>query len=292
MLIFARVVEARSFTSAAKALGTTTSAVSKRIARLEERLGARLVERTTRKVSPTDVGVAFYERCARILTEIDDAEVAVAQFAHEPRGTLRLSVPVIIGELHIAPLVPELATRYPDIRLDLSLSDRHVNMLDEGFDMAVRVSSSMNDSSLVARKLAPVKDVVVAAPSYLKKHGTPRTPDELGSHECIRYSLLSPQRDWRFRVGGRDVSIPVRSRLQVNSGGAIREAAIAGLGLARLPNFAVSRALREGTLVAILEDHVVDNLGIFAVHPAGKQPRPTVRAFSDFLAAKLPARLR
>ncbi|MEO8797590.1 MAG: substrate binding domain-containing protein, partial [Polyangiaceae bacterium] len=168
----------------------------------------------------------------------------------------------------------------------------HVNMLDEGFDMAVRVSSPMNDSSLVARKLATVHGVVVAAPSYLKKHGTPRTPEDLAAHECIRYSLLSAQRDWRFRVRGRDVSIPVRSRLQVNSGSAIREAAIAGLGLARLPNFAVSRALHDGTLVAILEGHIVDNLGIFAVYPAGKQPRPTVRAFSEFLAAKLPARLR
>ena len=291
MVIFARVVETRSFTAAARSLDTTTSAVSKRIARLEERLGARLVERTTRRVSPTDAGVAFYERCARILADIDDAEVAVARFGREPRGTLRVSMPVIFGELHMAPLVPEFAARFPEVRLDLSLSDRMVNMLEEGFDMSVRISS-MNDSSLVARKIGNAWGVVVASPAYLKKNGTPKVPSDLSAHECIRYSLITAQRDWRFRVRGRDVSIPVRSRLQMNHGGAIREAAIAGLGLARLPHFAVARALREGQLVAVLEEFLQSDLGVFAVYPAGKQPRPTVRAFADFLAAKLPQRLR
>jgi DNA-binding transcriptional LysR family regulator len=290
MVIFARVVETRSFTAAARALATTTSAVSKRIAKLEDRLGARLVERTTRRVSPTDAGVAFYERCARILAEIDDAEIAVARFGSEPRGTLKASVPVIFGELHIAPLLPEFAARYPEVRLDISLSDRLVNMLEEGFDMSVRISS-MNDSSLVARKLANGHGVVVASPAYLKKHGTPKVPTDLSAHECIRYSLLTAQREWRFRVRGRDVSVPVRARLQLNHGGAIREAALAGLGLARLPHFAVAHALRDGHLVTVLEDFVLSDLSVFAVYPAGKQPRPTVRAFADFLAAKLPARL-
>lgn len=291
MVIFTRVVETRSFTAAARGLDTTTSAVSKRIARLEERLGVRLVERTTRRVSPTDAGVAFYERCARILAEIDDAEVAVARFGREPRGTLRVSVPVIFGELHIAPLIPDFAARFPEVRLDMSLSDRLVNMLEEGFDMSVRISS-MNDSALVARKLAGAAGVVVASPAYLREHGTPKTPSDLSAHECIRYSLLTAQRDWRFHVRGRDVSIPVRSRLIVNHGGAIREAAIAGLGLARLPHFAVAHALRDGHLVTVLDEFIKTDLGIFAVYPAGKQPRPTVRAFTDFLAAKLPARLR
>ena len=291
MVIFARVVEARSFTSAARSLDTTTSAVSKRIARLEERLGVRLVERTTRRVQPTEAGVAFYERCARILAEIDDAEVAVAHLAHEPRGTLRASVPVIFGELHIAPLLADFATRYPEMRLELSLSDRHVSLLEEGFDMAVRIAA-MHDSSLVAKKLASVPTVVVGSPAYFKRNGTPQTIADLASHECIRYSLITGQRDWRFRVRGKDVSIPVRSRLLLNHGGAIREAAIAGLGLARLPSFAVAHALREGTLVSVLDEHSLDELGVFAVYPAGKQPRPTVRAFTDFLSAKLPARLR
>ncbi|MEO7109560.1 MAG: LysR family transcriptional regulator [Polyangiaceae bacterium] len=290
MVIFARVVETRSFTAAARALDTTTSAVSKRIAKLEERLGARLIERTTRRVSPTDAGVAFYERCARILAEIDDAEVAVARFGSEPRGTLRASVPVIFGELYIAPLIPDFAARFPDVRLDISLSDRLVNMLEEGIDMSVRITS-MHDSSLVARKLASASGVVVASPAYLKKNGTPKTPSDLSAHECIRYSLISAQRDWRFHVRGRDISIPVRSRLQMNHGGAIREAAIAGLGLARMPHFAVAHALRDGLLVTVLDEFVQSDLGVFAVYPAGKQPRPTVRAFTDFLAAKLPARL-
>ncbi|MGH7285324.1 MAG: LysR family transcriptional regulator [Polyangiaceae bacterium] len=291
MVIFARVVEARSFTSAARSLGTTTSAVSKRIARLEERLGARLVERTTRRVQPTDAGVAFYERCARILAEIDDAEIAVAHLAHEPRGTLRVSIPVIFGELHIAPLLADFADRYPEVRLDMSLSDRQVSLLEEGFDMAVRISV-MNDSSLVARKLASVSGVVVGSPAYFRQNGVPKTLADLSKHECIRYSLMTAQREWRFRVRGKEVSVPVRSRLQSNHGGAIREAAIAGLGLARLPNFVVAHALREGTLVSVLDDFVTDELGVFAVYPAGKQPRPTVRAFTDFLSTKLPARLR
>lgn len=291
MVIFARVVETRSFTAAARALGTTTSAVSKRIARLEERLGARLVERTTRRVSPTDAGVAFYERCARILAEIDDAEIAVAQLGAEPRGTLRVSVPVIFGELYIAPLVAEFSKRFPEVRLDMSLSDRHVNLLEEGFDMAVRVAD-LHDSSLVAKKLTTVSAVVAGAPKYFARYGVPKTPTDLGAHECIRYSLMTSQREWRFRVKNKDVSIPVRSRFQTNHGGAIREAAIAGLGLARLPYFAVARALADGELVAVLKDYSLGELGVFAVYPAGKQPRPTVRAFTDFLAEKLPAHLR
>ena len=286
MAVFVRVVDAGSFTAAAHGQGTTTSSVSKRVAQLEDRLGVRLLDRTTRKVALTEAGGAFYERCVRILADVEDAELAVTTLGGRPRGTLRVSAPVTFGEVHVAPRMALFLARYPDLRVDLSLSDRYVSLVEEGFDVAVRIGQ-LADSSLVARKLCGAGVVVCASPAYLAEHGTPNLPAELLQHNCLRYTLVSPQQEWRFHGTNGEFSVPVRGNFDSNHGGAMREAVLRGLGIARLPDFIVADALAQGTLRSLLDGYRAPDLGVFAVHPAGKHPPPKVTALIDFLAAEL-----
>jgi DNA-binding transcriptional LysR family regulator len=289
--LFARVVEGRSFSTAARALGTTTSAVSKRIARLEERLGARLLERTTRRVAPTDAGAAFYARAARILADVDEAEHAVASLGGTPRGTLRVSAPVIFGERHLAALLPEFLRRFPDVRLDLSLSDRFVDLLEEHYDVALRIGP-LGEGSLVRVRVGSTAAIVVASPDYLERAGRPSVPADLTDHNCIRYSLVTAAREWRFKGPRGEISVPVVGNLEVNHGGAMREAAIAGLGVARLPHFLVADALASGVLVPLLADHRLPPAGVHLVYLQGAAPLPKVRSFVDVIGAALRERMR
>lgn len=291
LVIFARVIQERSFTRAAHKLGTTTSAVSKRIARLEERAGSRLLERTTRQLAPTETGLALYERCLRILREVEDAELLVAGLAKAPRGLLRISAPVYFGELHIAPLVSELLRREPDLRIDLSLSDRFVDLIAEGFDLAVRIGS-LGNTSLLARKLARIPVVACAAPDYLARRGRPAAPGDLLEHDCLRYNADPLRNVWRFQSGaGETVSIPVTGALECNHGGALRQAAIAGLGVVLLPYFYVAEALALGTLVTVLDDYCAAELGIHGVYPGGRLVPPKTKVCVEWLARALPRRL-
>lgn len=286
--VFVRVVEQRSLTSAARSLDVTTSSISKRIAKLEERLGVRLLERTTRRVRLTEAGQGFYERCIAILRAVEDAEAAVTSIGGEPRGTLRVSVPVIFGERHLAPLLPSLLERHPHLRLDVSLSDRFVSLVEEGYDVAVRIGK-LADSTLKVKTLATIREWVVASPSYLERRGVPRTPADLADHDCIRYSLLPAQREWRFRRGKRVETPPVGGRLMMSHGGAICEAAIAGAGIARLPSFIADEAIASGALRTVLDEWTSEGQ-VVAVYPAGRQPQPKVQAFVRFLASRLPSR--
>ena len=289
LAVFVRVVEARSFTRAARLLRTTTSAVSKRVAELERRLGVKLLARTTRRVALTEAGSIFYERAARILAALDDAQRAVSHLASAPRGTLRLSAPVLFGERHLAPLVPAFLAANKEMRLEISFSDRFVGLVEEGFELAIRIGT-VRDPSLVAHKIAPAEGLVVASPKYLAQHGTPETPYELVGHECLRYGLMTAAQEWRFHAQEGDFSVPVTGRLQVDHGGAAREAAIAGLGLARLPSFIVDRSLADGSLVSILDEWRLAPSSILIVHPAGRM-LPKVRAFVDFMVPRLRERL-
>jgi DNA-binding transcriptional LysR family regulator len=291
MVIFARVIQDRSFTRAAQKLGTSTSAVSKRIARLEQRAGARLLERTTRQLAPTETGLALYERCLRILREVEAAEVLVAGLAKTPRGLLRISAPVYFGELHIAPLVSELLRREPDLRVDLSLTDRFVDLIAEGFDLAVRIGA-LGNTSLMVRKLARTPVVACAAPGYLERRGRPAAPTDLLEHDCLRYSPDPLRNVWHFRAAsGESISIPVTGALECNHGGALRQAAIAGLGVVLLPYFYVAEALARGTLVTVLDDYCAAELGIHGVYPAGRLVPPKTKVCVEWLARALPARL-
>ncbi len=292
LLAFVRVVEARSYSAAARSLGATTSALSKRVTKLEGALGVRLLERTTRRLGPTEAGGAFYARCVEVFEALGEAERAATRLGGGPRGTLRLSAPVIFGELHVAPLLPPLLARHAELRVDLALSDRFVDLVDEGFDLALRVGR-LADSSLASRRLGRVPAVVCASPAYLARRGVPRAPDELAGHECLRYSLAGAGREWRLRgADGKERAFPTGGRCSLNHGGAMREVALGGGGLAQLPLFLVADALRAGRLRTVLDDFRPADFGIYAVYPTGQAPAPKVRAAVDFFAETLPPRLR
>jgi DNA-binding transcriptional LysR family regulator len=291
LVIFARVVQQRSFTRAARELDTSTSAVSKRIARLEARLRTPLLTRTTRQVTPSEAGLMLYEHCLRILREVEDAELHVAGLANAPRGLLRVSAPVYFGELHVAPLLAGLVQRYPEIRLELSLNDRFVDLVAEGFDLAVRIGD-VSGASLVTKRLARVAHVACAAPAYLERRGRPQHPRDLLEHDCLRYTLDPVRGSWRFKgSGGAELTVPVTGGFDSNHGGALREAAVAGLGIVRLPEFYVAEAIDSGALVRILDEFMPSDLNIQGVYPGNRMMSPKTRVALDFLAQELSARL-
>jgi DNA-binding transcriptional LysR family regulator len=277
MHLFVKVVEHGGFTAAAQDLGVPKSTVSRQIARLEDRLGVRLLNRTTRALRTTEAGQAYYERCSRILSDVADAEGAVTQSQVKPRGTLRVSGPLSFGHLFLGPLVSAFLDEYPDVRLDLSLSDRKVDLIEEGYDLALRIGV-LDDSSLVARRLGPSTMLVVGSPAYLARKGTPRVPADLRDHDCLTYEYSSPS--WRFADG----PVAVRGRLASNNGDVLRDAALGGHGLWYGPRFLVGDAVREGRLVSVLEDHLRQNGGIWAIYPANRHLSAKVRAFVDFAA--------
>jgi DNA-binding transcriptional LysR family regulator len=292
LALFVSVVELRSFSAGARAARTTTSAASKRIARLENRLGARLFERTTRRVLPTEAGAAFYARAARILSDVDEAENAVASLGGKPRGTLRVSAPVILGERHLAPILPSFLARHPEVRVDLVLADHFVNLLAERFDVALRVGP-LGDSSLLRVRVGAAESVVVASPSYLERAGRPETPHDLVRHNCVRYAQVSAAQEWRFKSPrGGEVSVPVIGNVEVNHGGAIREVALAGAGLVRLPDFLVADALRAGELVRVLDAFALPPTGIHLVYPNAATPLPKLEVFLEEMGAALRTRLK
>jgi DNA-binding transcriptional LysR family regulator len=293
MAVFARVVETGSFTAAARSLDSTTSAVSKRVARLEERLGVRLLERTTRALAPTEAGHVFHARCLRILRDVDDAELAVTELGGSPRGTLRVSAVSALADGPLGPTLGGFAVEHPDLRLEVEFDDRKVNLIEEGFDVAIRGMEieGAPDSSMIARKLTTVDRVVCAAPSYLARRGTPTTVEELAQHDCFHYLSLPLHKEWSFRTPNGVRSPVTTPRLALNSVTALRGAAIAGAGLLRSSRLLVGGALESGALVAVLEDYAMVEFGLFAVYPAGKQALPKVKAFVDFLLAQLVPRL-
>jgi DNA-binding transcriptional LysR family regulator len=290
MLVFVRVVERGSFSAAARSLGMTTSAISKRIAALESKLGTRLVHRTTRKLSTTDAGRALYDRLRRMFAELEDAEREVVGLGSTLRGVVRVSASVTFGQLHLAPLLADFLIANPELRVELRLSDRYVDVVGEDFDVAIR-AGRLADSSLIARKLAPDSRVVCAAPAYLERHGTPRTPAELARHSCMRHAYHDTAATWSFEGPGGPVDVAVHGTFQVNHTGAIREAVLRGLGVALMPMFAVAREVRSGELCVLLEDYPLAKTAIYAITPQGAHPTVKVRALVDFLSEKLPPRL-
>jgi DNA-binding transcriptional LysR family regulator len=281
--VFARVVEARSFTGAARAMRLSKSAVSARVARLEARLGVRLLRRTTRRLSITEAGLALYERAARVVTAADEAAATAEDVGGEPRGLLRVSAPSAFSALYLAPLVAELLAAHPGLTMDLDVSDRLVDLVGEGFDAAIRLTRPA-DSTLVARKLAPDRLVAVAAPAYLSRAGTPRTPADLPHHNCLRSAHIPLSGEWGFR--GVGAGRPGGGNLIVGDAAVLREAALAGLGLALLPASLVARELAAGTLVAVLPGFPKRALALYVVHPHQRQVPPKVRALVDLLAAR------
>lgn len=285
LAVFARVAELGSFTAAAEDLELSKAAVSQSVTRLEARLGARLMHRTTRRLTLTEAGALLAEKAGRALGELSDAEQAVTALTGAPRGQLRVSAPMSFGLLHLAPLVPAFLARHPAITLDLQLDDRMVDLVRERIDVAIRITQ-LADSSLVARRLAPCRQVVCAAPAYLRKHGAPVAPAELTRHNCFTYSLLRGPHDWRFHApGGRWVAVSVRGNLRSNNTLALRAAALAGAGVLHCPTFYVGAELAAGRLVPLLPGYRLPEISIYAVFSERRHLAPKVRAFVDFVAA-------
>ena len=283
---FVRVAETQSFSQGALRLGKSKSLISRQIAALEAELGVRLFQRTTRSITLTEAGRGFFERATRILADVEDATLSVSRLQTAPRGCLRINAPMSFGFLHLAPALPDFLRRYPEITVDMAMNDRVVDLVDEGFDVAVRIGR-LTESSLIARRLAPIKIVVCASPAYLDKHGTPQTPDDLLRHHCLLNVTQSQSDEWRFiRPGGQDWSVMVNGPLKVNNGDALKAAALKGLGLTMLPSFITGADLHTGNLVAVLDRFVPQDVGLYAVYPHSRLLSPKVRAFIDFLAER------
>ena len=280
---FARVVDSGSFSAAARRLKISKSAVSAHVQRLEERLGIRLLNRTTRRISLTEAGAAYYRHCARILAEAEAAEQAATALQREPQGTLRISAPVSFGWMHVAPAVPPFLKRYPELAVDISLSPEHVKLVDEGLDLAIRIGV-LEDSPLVVRKLAPSRLVLCAAPAYLKECGIPREPRDLAEHNCLCTGLLPWGDDWRLAGKRGEVRVAVGGNVRSNSAELLRAAALDGIGIALLPTWAAGEPLRSGMLRRVLEAWELPASTIYAVYPANRLMAMKVRAFVDHLA--------
>jgi DNA-binding transcriptional LysR family regulator len=287
MVFFARVVQAGSFTGAAAKLGVSKSVVSAKVAALEEQLRVRLLHRTTRKLSLTQEGLALFERCARVVTAADEAAAAAETTGDTPRGLLRVNAPIAFAQEYLAAPMAAYLEQNPDVRIDLALSDRVIDLVEEGVDVAIRVSSNLQGPGLIARKLASDRTVLCGAPAYLARKGTPLSPQDLVHHDCLVYSLLKVSEEWRFRDrGSKDVyTVPITGRLSAASGAVLRQVALAGRGLAVLPAFMVAADVVAGRLCLLVDGFQGVDLGIYAVYPQTRRPLGKVRAFVDLLVA-------
>jgi len=280
VLAFVRVVETGAFSRAAERMGMAKSIVSRRVARLEEQLGARLLTRSAQGASPTDVGQAYFERAANVLAELEAAQEVVAEAVTQIAGPIRLSAPLSFGVQHLAPALAEFAAEHPKVELDISFEDRPVDLVAGGYDLAVRIGA-LKDSSLIARKIAPVRKVAVASPAYLARRGRPEHPRDLAGHDILLYA----NETWRFRVGKGWDYAKGQPRLRADNGEMLRAAAVAGLGICILPSFIAAPGFEAGTLEPLLTDYPMEEGGLHAVMPS-RATTARVRALVDFLAAR------
>lgn len=279
---FAQVVDTGSFTAAARRLGLSKSAVSAHIQRLEDRLGVQLLRRTTRRVAATEAGRTYHRYCIRILADAEAAEQAAGALQREPRGTLRISAPESFGWMHVAPAIAGFRERFPDIAIDLNLDERHINLVQDGVDLAIRIGV-LPSSPLVVRKLAPARLVLCASPGYVAAHGEPQSPQDLSDRSCLCFPPLWRDGRWRLAAGAREERIPITAALISNSGEVLRVAALGGAGIAMLPTWAVGEDLRSGALSRVLPAWSPQTSAIHAVYPDNRRMSAKVRTFVDHL---------
>lgn len=283
--MFVAVLEAGSFSKAAERIGTSSGQASKLVSRLEAELGVQLLKRTTRSLSPTEIGQAYYERVRDLLEEFDALDASVRNAAGTASGRLKLSVPISFGTAQLSPVLIDFARAFPDIQLDVGFSDRIVNMVDEGFDVTIRVGNP-SDSSLISRKLCDMRTVIAAAPDYIRRRGQPFHPAELVDHDCVIDTNYLEPFLWRFCIGEKHetIAIPVSGRLRFSNAEACLAAAEAGLGIARIPSFIAGPSFRQGTVKPILPDYEDHVRGVYALYPPGRHLALKVRVLVDFLA--------
>jgi DNA-binding transcriptional LysR family regulator len=287
MRVFTQVVDSGSFAKAADRLGLSASAASRHVAELEAHLQTRLLNRTTRRVSLTESGRGFHQRALELLAGLEEAEREASRAAVVPRGTIRLTAAVTFGVRHLAPLIAGFLARHPGVALDVSLSDRIVDLVEEGFDLGVRIGAA-GPETLAARRLGESRLMVCASPDYLAAHGAPRVPEDLAAHNCFTYEYVSPRDHWRFReASGRERGVRVKGTLHSNNGELHAEAAARGVGIAFEPDMIVMPYVRDGRLVPLLEAFLPPPLPIYAVYPSRKHLSAKVRVFIDFLVERL-----
>ena len=283
---FVRVAETKSFSEAARRMRLSKSVVSRQISALEAELGARLFHRTTRSLTLTEVGMGYFDRVSRVLDDLEQADLSVCRLQEAPRGRLKVSAPMSFGHLHLAQAIPDFLVRCPEVEVDLSMSDRFVDLVEEGYDVAVRIGR-LGDSSLIARRVASIRMAVCASPDYWRRKGVPEVPADLAGHDCLIYSLMPTPDSWRLlSSNGTPVQVEVTGRLSANNGDVLRAAALKGLGVCYQPTFIVGADLQAGTLVSVLPDHVPDDIAAYAVYPSSRHLSPKVRAFVDFLSER------
>lgn len=280
---FCRVVEAGGFSAAAAEINVSHTVMSKQVRQLETLLGAQLLNRTTRRLALTEAGQTYYERARRILDDLHDADLAVSRHHAIPRGTLRINAPMAFGTIDMGRWLPSFMARYPELKVDLVCNDRFVDLIEEGFDVAVRLARDMPDSSLMARKLATTDTMLVASPGYLKRRGTPSRPEDLAAHNCLTYTLVPRPNEWVLTSSdGTRTTVMVSGSFQSNTGIALRSAALAGTGIATTASFIVHDDLARGDLVSVLPGFRLRPRDIYAVYPHNRHLSPKVRAFVDF----------
>ena len=284
--VFVAVVERGGFSAAARTLGISKSAVSRRITTLEERLGSRLLHRTTRKLNLTEAGEHFYSHAARAVAALQDAEDAVNQFQGEPRGRLRISVPTSFGRLHLARLIPQFLRRYPLIRMEMTMDDRVSDLIEGGADIAIR-GGDLNDSSLIARKLTSFRSMICASSAYLEEKGRPQNPSDLKDHNCLLFSYSAEANHWSFTDEMGMQTIEVTGNYRVNNSEALREAALQGLGIARLPGFVALEEITSGRLEQLLPKYLMPQKALHAVYLKREYMPRKVKVFIEFMEEHL-----
>ncbi|KUJ78451.1 transcriptional regulator [Ruegeria profundi] len=289
LTVFRNVVELGSFAAASRQLGLSPAAISKNVSELEAHLSVRLINRTTRRMSLTEAGTLYFERVVQALDDLAEADGILQAAQNTPSGLLRVSAPMTVTLVRLSDAIPKFLLRYPEISLDLRLDDRRVNLVEEGFDIALRGSDNLEDSGLIARKLATMDHVLCAAPSYLETHGRPQQPEDLAQHNCIQFSLSDHATKWTFHNGKRTASVPISGRYKVSSSLAVRDALCAGFGISVIPRMYVAQDIATGRLCPVLQDWTPNETSLYAVYPSRRFIVSKVRVFLDFLVDEMSA---
>ncbi len=287
MRAFTRVVEQQGFAAAARDMGVSRSMVNKQVIKLEDELGAQLLRRSTRQVTPTETGMAFYARCQQILADVDEAFGAVRALQDNPTGNLRINAPMSLGTLHLSGVLAEFMTRYPEVRVELVLNDRFVDPLEEGFDVTVRVGEAVYSTSLVTQEIVSTPRVLCCSPSYTARYGLPREPQDLKAHRALHYGYQASGNVWRLTDGDQIVSVPVDCAMWSNNGQVLRDAAIAGQGIALLPTFIIGDALQQGALETVLADYAPLPSSLLVLYPRHRHLSAKVQLFVALLKERL-----
>ncbi|WP_375753835.1 LysR family transcriptional regulator [Vibrio sp. HN007] len=286
MRTFIRVVQSGSFSAAAREQNTSQATISKKVAALENKLGVKLITRANRDHSLTEAGSSYYEHCMSVISEIDEMDANVRSQVSSPKGILRIAAPAPLGRIVLSPLIAEFLREYPDIEIDMSLEERHIDLIAEGIDVAIR-ARALDDSSMIARSLFENPQILVATPEYISKAGIPGTPIDLKRHNCIVYTLKKTRSNWHFNYDGKDIAVPVSGSFRSNNGETNLELALSGLGITQLPIWMVDEYLRTGKLIQVLKEYDAGNIPINAIYPQNRYVPLKVRCFIDFIRDRL-----